>query len=272
MELFYRLSKVFWSVAAPSNLLVSWLAIGCLLLFYAHGGARHRMGRFMVGSGILLCTLIMIVPFGYWGLAMLEQHIPQPKSLPANVAGIIVLGGSESENIAAVRGTVYTSFPTMNRLVVFKMLADRYPQAELVYSGGTTRVDTHDHMRQADIAKRVMEVMQGERRKIIYERDSRTTFENARNSAHIIGDKRRQPWILVTSAWHMPRALGTFRKQGWNVVPMPADYSTEGLFKPVWQVDFMHNLVALQTLMREVFGLIGYYYAGQSDALLPEVK
>lgn len=271
MEQFYRLSKIFWSVAAPSNLLVIWLGLGALLLFYGVRW-RYQLGRFMVGSGIFFCVLVMLVPFGHWGLAKLEERIPQPKALPAEVAGIIVIGGSESENIAAARGTIYTNFANMNRLLVFKMLSDRYPGAELIYAGGTTRMDTQPQLRQADIAKRVLEVMMGEKRKVVYERESRTTFENARNAAKIVGDKRKKPWILVTSAWHMPRALGTFRKQGWNIVPMPVDYATEGDMKPLWQVDFLRNLTALYTLTREVCGMIGYYYAGQSDALFPEAK
>jgi len=272
MDLFYHVSKFLWGFAAPSNFLVIWLVLGAVLYFTTQAGRRACIGRFMLLSGLSFAVIVMVFPIGSWGLSLLEERIPQPKELPAEVAGIIVIGGSESENVAAVRGTTYTSFPTMNRMLVFKMLADHYPKADLMYAGGTTRVQTHAQMRQADIAARVMEIMQGTERKVIYERESRTTFENARNAANIIGEKRKQPWILVTSATQMPRALGTFRQQGWNIIPMPTDYSSEGMWKPLYSIDFIKNLATFQTMTREIIGMIGYYAGGKSDELFPSVR
>lgn len=271
MDSFFWLSKIFWMIAAPGNLLLLWLAIGALLAAFA-GHKQQRLGRVMVGAAVIAGLATMCIPFGYWGLAMLEERIPQPKTLPQDVAGIIVLGGSESEHVAAVRGTLYTNFATMNRLLIFKQLADRYPQATLLYSGGTSRPGTAGPMRQADIARSALEVMLGTQRAVLFERESRTTFENAVYSGQIVGDKRKQPWILVTSAWHMPRALGTFRQQGWNVTPMPVDYMTEGAFKPLFHLDLMRNITALTILLRELCGMVGYYVGGKTDALIPEAK
>lgn len=268
-NVFYQLSKFLWALAAPANLLVLWLALGGALLIWGQKSLSYRVGRFMLGSGLFVLLLIMVVPAGYWGIALLEDRIPRPKQLPADVAGIIVLGGSESENVASTRGAVYTNYGTMNRLLMFKLLAEQYPQAKLMYAGGTTRVYTHPHMRQADIAQKVLTIMLGPQREVLYERESRTTYENALNAAKIVGDKRKQSWILVTSAFHMPRALATFRQQGWNVTPMPTDYMTEAMFKPLWQVDFMRNLATLQTFLREIIGMVGYYAGGKSDQLFP---
>jgi uncharacterized SAM-binding protein YcdF (DUF218 family) len=270
MDIFFWVSKLFWMAAAPGNLLLLCLAFGAFLTLCA--GWKRRLGRFMVTSSVLVGVVIMCVPFGYWGLALLEQRIPQPKTFPADIAGIIVLGGSESEHVAAARGAEYTNFGTMNRLLIFKQLADRYPQATLLYSGGTSRPGIPGTMRQADIARSVLEIMMGNQRPVLYERESRTTFENAYNSSQLVGEKRQQPWILVTSAWHLPRALGTFRQQGWTIIPMPVDYMTEGVFKPLFHIDFMRNITMLTILLREICGMVGYYLGGKSDALFPEAK
>ena len=271
MDSFFWLSKIFWIVATPGNFLLLWLTCGALLTVFA-STSRQKQGRIMVGSAVLVGLAIMLIPFGHWGLALLEERIPQPKTFPADVSGIIVLGGSESEHVAAARGTLFTNFATMNRLLIFKQLADRYPQATLLYSGGTSRPGTAGAMRQADIARSALEVMLGTQRPVLYERESRTTFENAVNSSQIVGDKRHQQWILVTSAWHMPRALSTFRQQGWKIIPMPVDYMTEGVFKPLWSIDLMKNITALTILLREICGMVGYYAGGKTDDLIPEVK
>jgi uncharacterized SAM-binding protein YcdF (DUF218 family) len=269
-NLFYYLGKFLWSLVAPGNALVLCVVCGAGLALLRPAGRLRCFGRWLLGAGLAALVLIMLVPLGYWGMAVLEERIPQPATLPAEVAGIIAIGGSESEHIAAVRGADYASFGTMNRLFVLTLLAKKYPQAMVMYAGGSTRVQPHVSMRQADIAAKVLAVMLPQRT-VLYERESRTTYENALNAAAMLGDKRKQPWILVTSAAHMPRSLGTFRQQGWNVIPMPADYRTEGVFKPLMQFDFMHNLVMLELFLREVCGMIGYYYGGKSDALFPRM-
>lgn len=271
MDGFFWFSKIFWFIAAPGNLLVVWFALGAMLLCFG-GSKRQRLAHGLLLSATLVAVIILCVPFGYWGLAALEERIPPPKALPEAVAGIIVLGGSESEHVAAARGTLYTNFATMNRLLVFKQLADRYPHATLLYSGGTSRPGKAGALRQADIARSALEVMLGTQRPVLYERESRTTFENAVNASQIVGEKRQQTWLLVTSAWHMPRALGTFRQQGWNVIPMPVDYMTEGGFRPQLSFDLMRNITALTIFLREICGMVGYYVGGKTDALFPEVK
>lgn len=271
MDVFYQASKLAWILLSPANLLVVWLVSGIFLLVLGRGGWSYRWGKRVAMSGALFMLLVWFVPFGSWALAVLENRIPPPENLPKDVAGIIVIGGSESENIAAGRGELYTNFTNMNRLLVFKMLAEKYPGAQLVYAGGTTRPNTHKQKRQADIAKAVLDVMLDGKRKITYERESRTTLENAVNAKAMVGDRVKQPWLLITTAWHMPRALGTFRQQGWNVTPVPADYYTEGAMRPQWQPDFARNLMALYIVGKEVIGMVGYYYAGHTDALFPRV-
>jgi uncharacterized SAM-binding protein YcdF (DUF218 family) len=264
-NLFYLTGKFLWSSLSPANLMLALLLLGCVLAFWTRSKASQRLGRRLVLGITLIMCLIACVPFGVWGIAWLENRTAAPAPLPEKIAGIIVIGGSESENIAAIRGPLRTSFSSMNRLVTFTELARHYPKAQLIYAGGTTRVNTHAKWRQADIARAVLEQILGRARPVLYERESRTTYENALNAAAMIGEKRREPWILVTSAFHMPRALSTFRHLGWNVTPMPADYLTEGLWRPRLQFDFSRNLSMLQVFLREMIGIMAYYLGDKSD-------
>jgi uncharacterized SAM-binding protein YcdF (DUF218 family) len=265
-ELIYRGGKILWLLAEPGHLLLLWLVVGTLLLF-AVNPTWQRLGRQVVLMGVVAGIFIAAVPIGVWGMTVLENRFPRPV-LPLNVAGIIVIGGNEDEEVAATRGVDYAGFGTMGRELAFRTLADQYPSAMLIYAGGSSHSDGLRTIRQADIAKSVLTQM-GLHREVQYERESRTTYENAFYAAKIAGDKIHQPWILITSAWHLPRAVGTFRQQGWNVIPMPVDYQTVGDGGAWLRLNFTGNMWALYSVTRETLGLVCYWLVGRSDALFP---
>ena len=265
-ELIYYGGKLFWTLAMPGHVLFAWLAAGTWLLF-SRLEYRRKRGRGMVMIGVAAGLIIATIPAGLWGMTMLENRFPQPQ-LPPQITGIIVIGGNEDEAVAASRGLLWTGFGTMGRELAFKFLAERYPDATLVYSGGSSYVDSPYPMRQADIAEVVLKAM-GLQRPVMLEARSRTTYENALFSATMVGsDKIKQPWILVTSAWHMPRAAGTFRKLGSSMIPMPVGYTTASAL-PWFRLDFTMNMNALHGFMRETLGMIYYWCAGRSDAIFP---
>ncbi|MEJ0063546.1 MAG: YdcF family protein [Alphaproteobacteria bacterium] len=267
-ELIYRIGKWVGFLASPGHILLAWLAVGAALLF-APKDSWRKAGRFLVAVGVGAGVVIAAIPFGVWGVTMLENRFPQPQ-LPPQVAGIIVLGGGEREEVAALRGIDKGGNGTMSRLLHFKLLAEKYPDATLVFAGGSSSraKDKNNDLRQADIARATLQDM-GLRREVIYENSSRTTYENAVNSGVLVGDKKKEPWILVTSAWHMPRAVGTFRKQGWNVIPYPVDYNTTGSIGSLIRISFVGNINGLNAVMRETIGMAGYWLTGRSDELFP---
>lgn len=250
----------------PGHLLMLWLLLGTLLLFM-NNPARQKLGRRLVAIGVVAGVVIATIPVGVWGMNVLENRFPRPE-LPPHVAGIIMISGNENEDVAATRGAQYAGFGTMGRQLAFRAMAEKYPQALLMYSGGSGHADGLRALRQADIAAAVFKTM-GLQRDVVYERESRTTYENAIFAAKLAGDKIKEPWILITSAWHLPRATGTFRKQGWNIIPMPVDYQTVGdggaLFRPA----FTANMWALFSVTRESLGMLCYWLAGRSDELFP---
>ena len=105
--------------------------------------------------------------------------------------------------------------------------------------------------------------------RMTYENQSRNTYENAVESKKLAGDVTTAPWVLITSAMHMPRAVGVFREVGWNVIPYPVDYSTTG--EEAWSIQFnlAGGIGALRSGLHEFVGLAAYRLTGRTDALFP---
>ncbi|MGQ9370303.1 YdcF family protein [Azospirillum sp. A39] len=261
----FVLSKLAWAVAAPGNLLVLLLALGTLLLFA--GGRRARpAGRALVAAvlaGLLACA---VLPVGRWLGAPLEDRFPPP-ALPARVDGIVVLGGAVEPALAASRGE-----PSVNeaaeRLLAFAALARRYPGAELVASGGSAAV--WDDRHREDAAARGALAQAGiDTDRVVFERQSRNTWENALFSRRIVEPQPGETWLLVTSAAHMPRAVGVFRRLDWPVIPYPVDYRTFADGRDPLAFDVAEGLQAVNGAAREWVGLAAYRLLGRTDALFP---
>jgi uncharacterized SAM-binding protein YcdF (DUF218 family) len=102
------------------------------------------------------------------------------------------------------------------------------------------------------------------------ENKSRNTAENAEFSKELARPRPGETWLLVTSAYHMPRSVGLFRKVGFPVVPWPSDYRTSGRegvgFFRDNEVDALQNTTLA---LREWIGLIAYWLSGRIDSILP---
>ncbi len=142
-----------------------------------------------------------------------------------------------------------------------------YPAVRVVYSGSnyTPFVGRHEGYYFRKYLKSL-----GIKRKIIYEKYSRTTYENARYASSVISDSDKK-WILVTSAAHMPRSIGLFQKEGLNVVPYPVDYRKEDkrYSKPLTPKLFISNYAGFDQAMKEYISLLAFYVLGKTDHLLP---
>ena len=94
-------------------------------------------------------------------------------------------------------------------------------------------------------------------------------FENAVYSYNLLSPKPNERWVLVTSAYHMPRSMGSFRKAGWMPIPYPVDYVTRGPD----QLSIGFNMVARFSSfgrgLRAWSGLVVYRVLGRMDALFP---
>jgi uncharacterized SAM-binding protein YcdF (DUF218 family) len=156
------------------------------------------------------------------------------------------------------------------RLSETAALAYRYPNAMVVISGGTAG-NGPEATTEAFIAKRFLEDLGVDTSRIVLEHRSLSTAENAAFTRDLLMPQPGQRWLLVTSASHMPRAVGSFRRAGFPVIPYPVGYTTSGLPDDYWSIrlEASTNLVRADVAVHEWLGLIAYRLTGRTDALLP---
>ena len=165
-------SKVFWIFVAPVNLALIVCAAGAVLLWTRWA----RVGRWAVSAAIAVFVVVAMFPIGGWLTAALEARFPPQAAALGEVDGILVLGGSTSPSLTDARGQ-----PALNgaaeRLIAFAELSRRYPQAKLVFTGGSGSLRP-GRLREADVAAAVLSVMGVDTSRVLFERESRNTFEN----------------------------------------------------------------------------------------------
>jgi uncharacterized SAM-binding protein YcdF (DUF218 family) len=262
----FVLSKVFWAVFNPGNLIVLCLVAGALGLLAPWRPAR-RSGGTLLGIGLALAVAIMVLPVGRWLVAPLEARFPAPHDLPERVDGIVVLGGSLSLGRSAGHGRAELN-EAADRITAFVALARRYPEARLVFTGGSGSLRDQVH-READFVAPLLAELGVEPARLLVERESRNTRENAVDALRLARPQSGEVWLLITSAAHMPRAVGCFRRVGWSVVPYPVDYLTDGGAEGLFDLDLLGGLELTTYGLHEWIGLLSYRLFGRTDRLFP---
>jgi uncharacterized SAM-binding protein YcdF (DUF218 family) len=259
--MFFIASKIFWFVAEPVSLAIVVGVLGILLGFTRFA----RAGRALMAGAIIALAAGLLTPLGALLLWPLEERFPQPPAeIPAPV-GIIVLGGAvESE----ARGQIYFS-PDAARMTASVELARRYPSARLVFTGGPGGL-LGDGPAEAIGARKLWLSLGVPEERMMFEAKSRNTWENALFTRDLVKPKPGATWLLVTSAWHMPRSVGIFRHLGFDVIPYPVAYRTFGDERDFLQPTRMFDkVIMLDYGVREWVGLLAYRLAGKTDALFP---
>jgi uncharacterized SAM-binding protein YcdF (DUF218 family) len=262
--MFFVLAKILGFFALPSNILISLGILGVLLM-------ATRFAR--AGRRLAVITLVLLViagwsPLGNALILPLEERFPPWDASRGAPAGIICLGGAVDTVVSPARGEVALN-EAAERMTAMAELVRRYPQAHIVFSGGSGRL-IYDGVTEAELAVRLFESFGIERSRIILENKSRDTDENARFTKELVLPKSDERWLIVTSAHHMPRAVGAFRAVGFPVEAFPVDYRTRGaidLLRPFSPLS--DGLRRTDTAMREWIGLIIYRLAGRTNELFP---
>ncbi|GGA54236.1 hypothetical protein GCM10011385_04770 [Nitratireductor aestuarii] len=264
--MFHYASAIFWGLLQPVNL------VGLLLLASVVAGAfRWRITALLASSaGLLVLALAAWTTFGALLLQPLENRFSRPDPLPDDVTGIIVLGGGFEGAINLARGG-YELNDSGDRFVEAAILARRFPNARLIISGGNGSVMLAGEG-DADTAPRLLEALGVERGRIELEGQSRDTYENAVMTRRLVEPRPGDNWLLVTSAFHMPRSVNLFRKVGFDVIPWPVDYKTAGTENVGLAEDnVIDNLSNTTRGIREWIGLVAYWMTGRTDTILPPV-
>jgi uncharacterized SAM-binding protein YcdF (DUF218 family) len=263
---FYDVSKIFWMIASPINLLLFAALIGVLLC----NTSRKRFGRGLALAAILILFAAATLPLGMVLIAPLENRFPVPPSDLPPPAGIIVLGGAIDDTTSAARGqTVFDEGG--ERITEAVILAKRYPEARIVYTGGTASFTLGAPSTEALRARELMVQMGVAPDRITIEDKSRNTEENARFTAAIVDPEPSQRWIIVTSAFHMTRAMGIFEKAGFRAIAYPVSFYTTGRWPDDLRLIFWpgRNLRIFELALHEWIGLAAYRASGRIDHLFP---
>lgn len=258
----FVLSKLTWLIAQPGNLFFIVMIAAVALLWTRWRRFGRRVLIVLVAAGLL----VSVLPLGAWLLLPLENRFPAAH-LPDRVDGIVVLGGALDQFVTRARGQPAVG-ASAERLLAFAALARRYPQAKLVFSGGSGSLFRQD-VKEAEAARLLFQQIGLDIARIRFEDRSRNTAEGAQFSHALVKPQTGEVWVLVTSARHMPRAYGCFRAIGWQVLPYPVDYETEGVFRFYARFGFTRGLYELTEAMKEWVGLVYYYWLGRTSSVFP---
>jgi uncharacterized SAM-binding protein YcdF (DUF218 family) len=260
----FVVSKLFWMVAQPLSLafLLVLLAFGAIALRWS------KTGLAALAASLAVLFLTLYTTLGSVVLQGLEARFPRPSADPISVSCMIVLGGAFETEVTTERGGIEFN-QAAERFVETLRLAQRFPQAKIFVSGGDGSLSGR-YEGDAAASERFFATFGIAADRLIGERASRTTFENVENSGSLLRQNGLEGCLLITSAFHMPRSMGLFRKAGIDVIPWPVDFRTSGSLSPAF--DFTQPALNAQqtaTAVREWVGLVAYFALDRTSALYP---
>lgn len=240
-------------------LVETWLALGLALSFLALLRGRRARALWLTGATLALFIAVTTLPLGQMLIAPLERPHP-PAAMPDRLDGIVLLGGYEDLDATGRWGQPQVT-QAADRLIAAAMLAAAHPGARVVVTGGQARLTQDAPL--PGIAVPVLIGLGVAPDRILWEDRSRNTAENAAFTRDLLGGVPPGDWVLVTSAFHMDRALRSFAAAGWpGIQPFPTDYrSGDGARDVGWSL--AGRLDLLNTALKEWVGRIGYRVTGR---------
>lgn len=258
LPLFFVLSKTVGALATPVIQAILLVTAGFILRLFRRA---PRLRRSLIAVGLLWPLLLATGPVSTLLVRPLESayHHPERSSVPPQA--IVMLTGMLDWR--RVQGGGYYEFAEAgDRFVEAVRLAHRYPRALLVLSGGSSALTPDGRPGEAAVLARLARDLGIDGRRIIVDAQSRNTYENAVRSARLLKQAgvKRDVW-LVTSALHMSRAVGCFRRVGVKVTPWPVDYQGIGFAPRSWMPS-PGRLAASDLALHEYLGWLSYWFAG----------
>jgi uncharacterized SAM-binding protein YcdF (DUF218 family) len=259
---FFAVSKIFSFFTEPSNILITAAILGTALLFTRWA----RIARRLLVVAMLVIVVVGFLPVGTALVGVLEDRFPPWDASRGAPTGFIVLGGAIDPERSAARHTPAIG-RAAERITIVAELARHYPDAKIIYSSGSAAL--FGGPAEADYVLSLFESFGIPPGRIILERKSRNTQENATFSKVLAAPKFGDRWVVITSAAHMPRAIGSFRAAGFDVEAFPVDWQTRGP-EDLLNVAFVADrLETIDDAAHEYVGLLMYRLTGRSSELFP---
>jgi len=261
--MFFILSKTAALLLVPTNFLVAFGMLGLVLMVTRFA----RAGRRLLIASFVLLAIGGLSPAGRYLLHALESRFPPWDASRGAPDGIVVLGGSISKGISLDYGESSVGGEA-GRLIALAKLARAYPDARIVFSGGDPSLSGAPHP-DTEFLGPLLDTFGIPRTRVALEERSRNTAENAIFSKELVQPKPGERWLLVTSAAHMPRAVGCFRQVGFAVEAYPTDWHTRRRIRFALSDRVSNGLAVFDAAVHEWTGLVSYRLTGRTDALLP---
>ncbi len=263
--MFYFVSKLFFALARPLHFLLILMLLGMGLQMTR----ARRTGIWLVNIGAICLLVITFSPLARMIETPLETRFPRPDVLSPAPDGIIILGGAIDPRPTAGRPDFIAMDNSGERLTEIPRLARLYPNARIIYTGGPDQ-EGPGILPEAQAARKLLIELGVAADRITIEERSMTTWENATMTRAIINPAPDSRWLLVTSAFHMPRSVGAFRKAGWpNIVAFATDYRTPDAKFGFSARNGDENLDLFDVALKEWYGMLGYWLGGRSSDLFP---
>jgi uncharacterized SAM-binding protein YcdF (DUF218 family) len=262
--MYFIVSKTAGFLLLPSNFLFAIGVAGLLLL----ATRWRRAGKRLVLASFVLLGLAGFLPIGGMLIYALESRFPPWQASRGAPDGIVVLGGAIAPGLSRIYGA-----PQLNgsaeRVTVIPLLARSFQNARIVYSGGDASLLANQG-READYLYPLLETFGVPRARVMLESHARNTYENAVFTKQPVKPKPGERWLLVTSAAHMPRAIGSFRRVGFPVEAYPVDWQRLPRLRLLPSLQFSGGLRALDSGLHEWTGLFVYWLTGRSSEFFPK--
>jgi uncharacterized SAM-binding protein YcdF (DUF218 family) len=248
----YLLSKLLSAITQPIFWLSLWWLLALLML-----NRWRRPAMILLWTGLAALGLLGFRAIPDALLRPLEDRYPVPttESIHRHV-GIIVLGGALGHPDSFLAHGQVPLGEAAERMTVPVGLMRQHPKLELVFSGGEGRLLTTG-VTEAELARVFYQEQGLEMARVHLENGSRNTRENAQQVARQLGERCQESWLLVTSAWHMPRSMAEFEAVGCNTTAYPVDFRT-GQSTPLTEYSLAISLLRWQTALHEWLGLLVY--------------
>ena len=220
----FLFKKIVAPLFAPVTLILGSLLIGLVLLLFTR---KQKTGKAIMTFGVIMLTILSYESFSDLLLIPLERQY-HPLMIESTASGspssdvihsvrwIVLLGGGHTAD-PKVPVTSRISYESLTRLVESIRIHRLIRGSRIILSGGAV----YNSPPEARTFSKVAEIFNVNERDMVLDDVSRDTEEQAQNIRPIVGHDR---FILVTSAYHMPRAMAVFEKAGLKPIPAPTDY------------------------------------------------
>jgi len=248
----FILSKTLNFFIYPLNILLI-IAFIIIIFFFFN---KKKIIKFFSLLFIFLFIFFGIYSLPYFLLNKLEDYIKDSKTSYSKLTGVIVLGGGVEQGLISKERNEVSLNDAAERLTKVLEIYRKNPRLIILFSGFSSSLKP-EGWSESDIARKFF-IDQGVREEnLIFENQSRNTFENVKYSKKILEDTKGN-WGLITSASHMARSFMVFKKNGIILEPIKVDYKT-GTSKIFWLTfDFYKAVKLWNILLHEITGIIYY--------------